>query len=83
MLESLRLLEEGLLDFYSGQYEQHLIYARDTDDYFCTYDMADWFYNKNFPTLELPALALCRPDARILDIGAGVGRHALHLQVQC
>ena len=40
----------------------------------------DWFFREpdDFPTLEQYALSLCR--GTILDIGAGVGSHALALQ---
>lgn len=40
----------------------------------------DWFFREeeDFPELERYALTFCR--GKVLDIGAGVGSHALHLQ---
>ena len=40
----------------------------------------DWFFREDFPMVELYALSLCR--GTVLDIGAGVGSHALYLQSQ-
>ena len=42
----------------------------------------DWFFRdeEDFPMLEYYALSLCR--STVLDIGAGVGSHALYLQAQ-
>ena len=42
----------------------------------------DWFFRceQDFPELEYYALSLCQ--GKVLDVGAGVGSHALYLQSQ-
>lgn len=63
--------------FYRGRAAPLLLHT----SYGTTEDMpVDWFFRdeEDFPLLEQKALKLCR--GKVLDIGAGVGSHALELQ---
>jgi SAM-dependent methyltransferase len=73
------LLEVALVDYFAGV-DMPLHYLRNADGYEAVYDMADWFDADITLPLELRALSFCLPGRRILDVGAGVGRHAVALQ---
>ncbi|MFD1768224.1 class I SAM-dependent methyltransferase [Sphingobacterium suaedae] len=72
---------EALYDFHTLQtVEEPLLLHSSYGD---TEDMpVEVFFRdeEDFPELEHIALALC--DGRVLDVGAGVGSHALYLQKQ-
>lgn len=73
------LLETALVEYSSG-IDEPLHYVRNVDGFEAVYDMADWFDPDITLSLELRALSFCLPDRRVLDVGAGVGRHAVALQ---
>jgi len=75
------ILGKALKDFYEGRKNQPtlLIHNHYGDPDFM--DPAIYFRNpQEMPKVELFAMSLC--EGRILDVGAGVGAHVLHLQKQ-
>jgi SAM-dependent methyltransferase len=74
------LLEFALVQYFRHSRDDPLHYVRDADRYTAVYDMRDWFSDEIDQPLELRALSFVLPARRVLDIGAGVGRHALALK---
>lgn len=77
---NLDILGKALSDYYYQNKATPLLLHT---SYGTTEDMpVDWFFRdeEDFPLLEQKALDLCKGN--ILDIGAGVGSHALYLQQQ-
>ena len=68
-----------MLDYWHGDAKGSCILHRD-DGFSLLVLEATWFGGSPFSALE--QLALSRSTGRILDVGAGVGRHALFLQKQ-
>lgn len=72
-------LARAMQDFHDGRLEA---YIRVESDIWCPEDTsaASYYRPDSLPldTLDLEALRLCR--GRVLDIGAGAGRHAIELQ---
>jgi SAM-dependent methyltransferase len=76
---TLDLLGLALLDQHrDSDKDFKLLYIRDADGFAAEYAMRDWFEFGAFPILEENALKRC--SGRVLDVGAGVGRHILALQ---
>lgn len=73
------LLELALFEHWSAPSDEPLRYVRNADGYTAVYDMADWFNCDITSAIELRALSFALPGKRVLDVGAGVGRHALAL----
>ncbi len=74
-------LGRALLDYHRGLENNHLIVHSDLWDDEPT--PVKEYYRPNYlpiPDLELRALSQCR--GRVLDLGAGAGRHALELQAR-
>jgi 2-polyprenyl-3-methyl-5-hydroxy-6-metoxy-1,4-benzoquinol methylase len=68
---------QALLDFHRTGTDSEFVLQRD-DGFKATVPVAAFFDDMRFPELEQRALELCR--GKVLDIGAGAGRHALALQ---
>jgi SAM-dependent methyltransferase len=76
--EAMKPFGSALEDYHNGNHDISIIFHRDdgekTEDflkgYFCEYS--------DFPEREKIAIKNC--DGRVLDIGAGAGRHSLELQ---
>ncbi len=74
-------LGRALLDYHCGDRSAHFIVQSDLWDDEIT--AAEEYYrpdHHDLPELEQRALRLCR--GRVLDVGAGAGRHALELQTR-
>ena len=72
-------LGAAMLDFHRGDTQAEIVVASDLWEDEPT--AVEAFYrpaDRELPTLEREALKLCR--GRVLDFGAGAGRHALELQ---
>jgi SAM-dependent methyltransferase len=67
----------ALLDYHRTGIDSTFVLKRD-DGFAATISTSTFFNDTNFPELEQRALDLCR--GKVLDIGAGAGRHALALQ---
>jgi SAM-dependent methyltransferase len=74
------LLEVALVQYFRHSSKDPLHYVRDADGYTAVYEMQDWFSEAIEQPLELRALSFVLPGRRVLDIGAGVGRHVLALK---
>lgn len=74
-----RPLGAALLDFHRGESEAEIIVRSDLWEDEST-PVAAYYrsFDQELPDLEREALSRCR--GRILDLGAGAGRHALELQ---
>lgn len=70
---------QAMLDYWRGDKEATYIIRRD-DDFFDTIPAAESFAGEPFSPLE--ELAVERATGRVLDVGAGVGRHTLALQTR-
>jgi len=68
---------KALLNYHQTGIDSPFILKRD-DGFTATISTASFFNDSNFPELEQRALDLCR--GKVLDVGAGAGRHALALQ---
>ncbi|MBN1932042.1 MAG: methyltransferase domain-containing protein [Desulfobacterales bacterium] len=79
-LISIEPYRRALLDFYDGDTLAKIVIYRD-DGSRETHLLKNYFSEpSSFSTLEKTALKLC--SGRILDVGAGAGRHSLALQEQ-
>jgi len=68
---------QALLDYHRSGINSPFILKRD-DGFAATLSTSAFFDDAHFPKLEQRALDLCQ--GKVLDIGAGAGRHALVLQ---
>ncbi len=68
---------QALLDYHRSGVDASFILRRD-DGFEAVLSAASFFDAANFSELERHALDLC--EGKVLDIGAGAGRHALALQ---
>jgi len=68
---------QALLNYHRTAVDSPFILKRD-DGFTATISAASFFDDSHFPELEQRALDLCH--GKVLDIGAGAGRHALALQ---
>jgi 2-polyprenyl-3-methyl-5-hydroxy-6-metoxy-1,4-benzoquinol methylase len=77
-LDALRPFGLALVDYLNGDTSATLTIRRD-DGFEAPLPVSHFFRTPNeFEPLEVAALERC--SGRVLDIGAGTGLHALHLQ---
>jgi hypothetical protein len=81
-VESLKSFGRALLDYHNGNIEAKMLIIRDDGE--ITELATELFFKdpESFSEINKIALSLCR--GRVLDVGAGTGRHSVVLQArQC
>ncbi|HNW88495.1 MAG TPA: methyltransferase domain-containing protein [Bacteroidales bacterium] len=76
-IDPMTLYGLALSDFFNGNQDAKVIMHRDDNTSF-ELPMNIFFHGRGFSFIEEEALELCR--GKVLDVGAGSGRHSLYLK---